>query len=146
MGLTSTGDAVTFVTHDLVPLVGAVRAFQAPSGEVAGEVAVVRGLLERVRAATRTGLALVGASDAQAAAFDADLDRWCADLSRPPVFDQTVGAYEPPEPGGLTLLVAPLRAVNGPPPVGRFLQCWLAACRVAGPVRSRCGCWPAPAG
>ncbi len=142
MGLTSAGDAVTFVTHDLVPLVGAVRAFQAPSGEVTGEVAVVRGLLERVRAATRAGLALVGASDAQAAAFDADMDRWCADLSCPPAFDQTVAAYEPPEPGGLTLLVAPLRAINGPPPVGRFLECLLARRKEPGDLAALAGCLP----
>ena len=126
MGLSSAADVTTYVTYDLAPLAAAVRAFQTPRGEIAGDTAAARALLERLRAATHTALALTGASDAQVAAFDTDLDRWLADLSRPPVFDDTLRAYEAPGPGELTLLVAPLRAVNGPPPTGRFLECLLA--------------------
>jgi hypothetical protein len=140
--LTSANDAVTYVTYDLAPLVAAVRAFQSPRGEVAGQEAAVRALLERVRAATHTALALVGADDAQVTAFDADLDRWCMDLSRPPVFDDTLHAYKPPDPGAMTLLVAPLRAINGPPPVGRFLECLLARRYEPSDLAALAGCLP----
>jgi Family of unknown function (DUF6421) len=126
MAWTSTSDVTSFVTHDLAPLVTTLRAFQAPTGALVCDRATARSLLERVRAATHTALALVKADDAQRAAFDVDLDTWINALDLPPAFDHTVAAYAAPEPGQTTVLVAPLRAFGGAPPVGRYLECLLA--------------------
>jgi hypothetical protein len=126
MRLTSTADVVSFVTHDLVPLVAAVRVFQDRTGAIAGDPAVVRSLLDRVRAATHTAFALVGADDAQRVAFDVDLDGWLVDLSASPRFDRSVRAVPTVEPGELSVVVAPMLAINGPPPVGHFFEAVLA--------------------
>lgn len=126
MAWTSAADVTSFVTHDLAPLVTTLRAFQAPTGVLVCDPATARSLLERIRAATHTALALVGADDAQRAAFDVDLDTWINALDLPPAFDHTVAAYVAPEAGRPTVLVAPLRAFGGAPPVGRYLECLLA--------------------
>src|SRR6266536_1519061 len=42
VGLTSTADVATYVTYDLAPLVAAVRAFQTPRGEIAGDTTAAR--------------------------------------------------------------------------------------------------------
>src|SRR3712207_5832970 len=92
-----TAQARTVVAEEIVPLVDRFRSLQDPTGRVMGDQLLARGLLDRLHAPVRHVQALLGASPAHVAAFEADLGRWLArGLDTPPEFDETLATYSPP--------------------------------------------------
>lgn len=112
------------VRAQIVPLVDAFRRLQGPSGSVVGDHGAAREILGRLRAPVARTYAELG-MDAAAAAFCEDVDAWLAGGLGKPCFDATLAACEAPADGGLAFFVGPLKATNGPPPRGHFLEAFL---------------------
>lgn len=131
IGPTSGLDAVRMrteatVREEIAPLVDAFRRLQDTAGRVAGDHDAARELLRRLRAPAVATYADLG-MDGMAAAFCADVDAWLArGLGERPQFDATLAACEAPADGELAFFVGPVRAPNGPPPRGLYLEVFLA--------------------
>ena len=111
-----------FVDAEVAPLADALRELQDTTGAVVRDhdraADLLRQLAERV---TEVGSARF------AEAFGEDVERWIErGLDQPPAFDTALAAYAPPPDGEPTFFAGPLVATNGPPPRGRFVECFLA--------------------
>ncbi len=117
---------VNFIDRELVTKVNKFRQLQDVTGRVVRDARQAEALLGEMRPVVRTIYTELGLQDL-GKAFEEDLERWCdRGLENPPSFDRSRAAYKPVADGEQTFFIGPVLVTNGPAPVGRLLECFLA--------------------
>lgn len=119
-------DFINFINENLVTKVDEFRQLQDVTGCVVRDIEKAKSLLEEMRLIVRTIYSELGFDELQQA-FEADVDKWLArGLENPPSFDQSQTAYKPVADKQQTFFIGPVLVTNGPAPVGRLMECFLA--------------------
>ena len=115
------------VDEEAAPVAESLRKLQDPTGAIVGDREQARDLLRRLADRVEEVEEACGGSMLFADGFRADVERWIdRGLEGPPAFDGALAAYEPPPDGEITFFAGPVLATNGPPPRGKFFECFLA--------------------
>jgi Family of unknown function (DUF6421) len=114
------------ICNDLARPVDAFRLGQDATGRVINPDTGSREQLTRIKETACAVFEALGLTE-QKRAWEADIADWlAAGLDSIPYFDRTRDSFEPPANGGSMFFIAPFLSTNGPEPVGRRLDFFLA--------------------